>query len=91
MNDITQLADTDHGSYFVNTRDSSYLINLDKGWLRRVTREGKELRGDNTQVTLLQVLRCQVGLGATFVLDGLAPVGTTTRRTSPVVSIEVAA
>lgn len=90
---ITTLANHDHGTYFVNTEHSAYLVNLDDRYVTRTPVQGEAsvLRGDASKVSLVRILRCEVGYSARFVVTGLAEVGPTLRTTSPVVSIEVTA
>lgn len=90
---ILMLHDSDAGRYFVNTEHSSYVIDLDGKTLKRVPRspEASDLRGDEHEVDLMSIRKCEVGHHAVFQLTGLAPEVPTLRMTTLVHSIEVAA
>lgn len=90
---VTTLSDVDHGIYVVATEHSCYQVNMDKRTIFRVRAVGdsSNLRGDYENVDLKQILTCEVGLPAVFVVKDLTPGVTTIRRTTRITGIEVVA
>lgn len=87
------LMDSTSGAYRVVTEASTYLIDLDRGVLRRLPRTGNEqgslLRRGDELITILNVIECTVGRAMKLMID-LHVVGVpfTMRMSTPVVSIE---
>ena len=90
---ITTLHDTDHGVWTVGTFASVYTVDLDERTILRqpVAADASLLREDAVAIPLVGIARCEVGLGAVFVISGVTDDGLeTTRTTTGVISIEVA-
>lgn len=90
---VTTLSDVDHGVYAIRTEHSAYVVDMNERMLVRspVEEGANDLRGDRDEVSLKQILTCEVGLPAVFVVKDLTPGVTTIRRTTRVVGIEVVA
>ena len=79
------------GRYTVTTEAAEYLLDLDRRVVRRlpVGPDAADLRRDAEEVTLLAIARCEVGQSMKILVDlDVSGVLVTTRRTTPIVTIE---
>lgn len=94
MTTFITLEDSVPGRYEVITASGSrYVIDLHRMRLRRLPPVGgwadRTLRRDGAEISLLEVVACTVGREMVLLVDLCVPgVIATTRRTTPVMSIE---
>lgn len=88
---LTSLTDEEHGRFLVTTEcGTAYTVDLDFREVRRVAgpRPAAIFRRDGETVSLIEVIRCVLGLPMLLMVDLVVPgVWITTRETTRVTSI----